>query len=129
MLKAQNITKKYEQLSVLKGVSIEVKKAEIVSIVGSSGAGKSTLLHILGTLDNPDEGEITIDNTNLTKLIENSCYSCSFSTDLLSSSTIRKTVSPVFFIKYFSRANFSIDFTLPITSFSSRVIPRVRLDT
>ena len=68
MLKAQNITKKYEQLAVLKGVSIEVKKAEIVSIVGSSGAGKSTLLHILGTLDQTDSGNISINNQQIDQL-------------------------------------------------------------
>ena len=68
MLKAQNITKKYEQLVVLKGVSIEVKKAEIVSIVGSSGAGKSTLLHILGTLDQADSGTISINNQAIDQL-------------------------------------------------------------
>ncbi len=68
MLKAQNITKKYEQLAVLKGVSIEVKKAEIVSIVGSSGAGKSTLLHILGTLDQADSGTISINNQAIDQL-------------------------------------------------------------
>jgi len=68
MLKAQNINKKYEQLAVLKGVSIEVKKAEIVSIVGSSGAGKSTLLHILGTLDQADSGIISINNQAIDQL-------------------------------------------------------------
>jgi len=68
MLKAQNINKKYEQLAVLKGVSIEVKKAEIVSIVGSSGAGKSTLLHILGTLDQADSGTISINNQAIDQL-------------------------------------------------------------
>ncbi|MEI8073561.1 MAG: ABC transporter ATP-binding protein [Bacteroidota bacterium] len=62
MLKAENITKKYGQLAVLKGVDIAVQKGEIVSIVGSSGAGKSTLLHILGTLDKADSGNIYINN-------------------------------------------------------------------
>lgn len=58
MLKAENISKNYADLTVLKGVNLEIKKGEIVSIVGSSGAGKSTLLHILGTLDSPSSGRV-----------------------------------------------------------------------
>ena len=46
------------ELPVLKGVDLEVKKAEIVAIVGASGVGKSTLLHLLGGLDRPTEGTI-----------------------------------------------------------------------
>ena len=68
MLTAKNIYKNYGQLPVLKGVDIEIKKGEIVSISGSSGAGKSTLLHILGTLDNADKGEIFLDNERIDKL-------------------------------------------------------------
>ncbi|HAN40151.1 MAG TPA: lipoprotein-releasing system ATP-binding protein LolD [Chitinophagaceae bacterium] len=60
MLVARGIKKAYEQVSVLRGVDIEVQKSEIVSIVGSSGAGKSTLLHVLGTLDKADAGSITL---------------------------------------------------------------------
>lgn len=51
MIKAQNIHKYYDDLHVLKGVDLHIKKSEIVSIVGASGAGKTTLLQILGTLD------------------------------------------------------------------------------
>lgn len=58
MLSAKGIVKSFGSLTVLKGVDLEVRTGEIVSIVGSSGAGKSTLLHILGTLDLPDRGEI-----------------------------------------------------------------------
>jgi lipoprotein-releasing system ATP-binding protein len=68
MLNAKGITKNYGALQVLKGVDIEVKAAEIVSITGASGAGKSTLLHILGTLDNSDSGSITMNNENISAL-------------------------------------------------------------
>ncbi|MCF8220338.1 MAG: ABC transporter ATP-binding protein [Crocinitomicaceae bacterium] len=64
MLNAVNLTKKYGELEILKGISLEVNAGEIVSIVGSSGAGKTTLLQILGTLDRPDEGTFTIDGVN-----------------------------------------------------------------
>ncbi|MDH5382084.1 MAG: ATP-binding cassette domain-containing protein, partial [Cyclobacteriaceae bacterium] len=57
MLKGVGVKKSYGNLEVLKGVDIDVKAGEIVSIVGASGAGKSTLLHILGILDRLDEGQ------------------------------------------------------------------------
>jgi len=68
MLKAGNIYKSYGNLEILKGVDLQVKEGEIVSVVGSSGAGKSTLLHILGTLDKPDKGRVWIDGTNVSTL-------------------------------------------------------------
>ncbi|WP_116107882.1 ABC transporter ATP-binding protein [Lewinella sp. IMCC34191] len=60
MLEATNIRKSYGDLDVLRGVDLSIRAAEVVSIVGKSGAGKSTLLHILGTLDRPDTGQLTI---------------------------------------------------------------------
>ncbi len=57
MIEAQNIHKFYDNLHVLKGVDLYIKKSEIVSIVGASGAGKTTLLQILGTLDAFDKSK------------------------------------------------------------------------
>jgi lipoprotein-releasing system ATP-binding protein len=68
MLTATGIRKSYGALQVLKGVDVEIKKGEVVTIVGASGAGKSTLLHILGTLDTPDQGILSINNQNVSML-------------------------------------------------------------
>lgn len=68
MLIANGIHKSYGNLHVLKGVDLEIIQSEIVSIVGSSGAGKSTLLHILGTLDQPDQGQVKMNGVDLLKL-------------------------------------------------------------
>ncbi|MCE2776407.1 MAG: ABC transporter ATP-binding protein [Algoriphagus sp.] len=68
MLIAKGIHKSYGSLEVLKGVDLDISKGEIVSIVGASGAGKSTLLHILGTLDRPDQGQLSLNAENLMQL-------------------------------------------------------------
>ncbi|WP_461790283.1 ABC transporter ATP-binding protein [Pedobacter sp.] len=68
MLQAKGIKKAYGSLSILKGVDFEVAEGEIVSIIGASGAGKSTLLHILGTLDRPDQGFVSLKNTDVSRL-------------------------------------------------------------
>lgn len=65
MIKAQNIHKSFGSLEVLKGVSLNVSPAEVVSIVGPSGAGKTTLLQILGTLSPMDSGSLTINGEQI----------------------------------------------------------------
>ena len=62
MIKAKAIKKSYNSLQVLKGIDLDIKEGEVVSIVGKSGAGKSTLLHILGLLDTFDSGELFLDD-------------------------------------------------------------------
>jgi len=68
ILIAKNIHKYYGSLHVLQGVNLEINAGEIVSMVGPSGSGKSTLLHILGTLDEPAEGEILLKGRALQSL-------------------------------------------------------------
>ena len=65
MIKATNIVKKFNELTVLNDVSIEIMPSEIISIIGASGAGKSTLLQILGGLDNPTSGKIFFDGQEM----------------------------------------------------------------
>ncbi len=66
MIIANNISKSFGNLKILKNINVEIKKGEMVSIVGSSGAGKTTLLQILGTLSKPDSGEIIINDSKIT---------------------------------------------------------------
>ena len=65
MIEVKNIHKSFGDLEVLKGVNLQVKKGEIVAIVGKSGAGKTTLLQIIGTLDRPTSGKVLIDGTDV----------------------------------------------------------------
>lgn len=68
MIQAQNITKSFGSLQVLRGIDLHIKPAEIVAIAGPSGAGKTTLLQILGTLSRPDGGLVIIDHQETGKL-------------------------------------------------------------
>lgn len=70
VLRASGITKTFRggdggTLSILNGVNLEVRRGEMIAIVGASGAGKSTLLHVLGALDRPTRGEVWIDGENV----------------------------------------------------------------
>lgn len=71
MINIQGITKSFSNLQVLKGIDLHIGKGEIVSIVGPSGAGKTTLLQIIGTLDRPDSGSVTVDGINVSGLSTN----------------------------------------------------------
>ncbi len=68
LIEVRNLHKAFGTLEVLKGINMEVKKGEIVSIIGKSGAGKSTLLQIIGTLDTPTSGTVLIDGIEVLKL-------------------------------------------------------------
>ena len=70
MINANNIHLNYGDLKVLKGVNIEIKKGEFISIVGESGAGKTTLLNILGSLEKPSRGSVKINGNEITELSE-----------------------------------------------------------
>jgi lipoprotein-releasing system ATP-binding protein len=70
MIHVNDVHKSYGSVEVLKGITLEIKKGEIVAIVGKSGAGKTTLLQIIGTLLRPDKGNIEINQVQVTSLSE-----------------------------------------------------------
>jgi len=68
LLVAKDIWKQYGPVSVLKGVSLEVNRGELVSIVGPSGAGKSTLLYIVSSLEKADKGQVFFEGQDITTI-------------------------------------------------------------
>ncbi|MCR4436043.1 MAG: amino acid ABC transporter ATP-binding protein [Clostridiales bacterium] len=66
MIRVENIYKKFGNLEVLKGISLEIKKGEVVGIIGPSGSGKSTLLRCINLLEYPTSGKIYIKDTDIT---------------------------------------------------------------
>lgn len=71
MIHAKGIKKSFGEVEVLRGIDLDIQKEEFVSIVGASGAGKTTLLQIIGTLDRPDAGSLTVDGTDVLSLKAN----------------------------------------------------------
>lgn len=71
MIHAKGIKKSFGEVEVLKGIDLDIQKEEFVSIVGASGAGKTTLLQIIGTLDRPDAGSLTVDGIDVLSLKAN----------------------------------------------------------
>ena len=71
MLKLSDIHFSYAETQVLKGINLDVRKGEIISIVGASGAGKTTLLHILGTLEKAKSGNYLINDKSVLNLNPN----------------------------------------------------------
>lgn len=68
MIDIQGVTKSFGNLQVLKGIDLYIDRGEVVSIVGPSGAGKTTLLQIIGTLDQPDDGQVKVNDILLNGL-------------------------------------------------------------
>ena len=70
MISIKNIYKSYGKLQVLRGVSLEINRGEVVAVAGPSGAGKTTLLQIVGTLDRADSGSVVYDGVDVLALKE-----------------------------------------------------------
>ncbi|MDH4221564.1 MAG: ATP-binding cassette domain-containing protein, partial [Candidatus Bathyarchaeota archaeon] len=75
LLEAKGLKKTYRMgrvlVSALQGTTFDVAEGEFVAVFGPSGSGKSTLLHVLGGLDRPDEGEVSVDGVSLSTLNDN----------------------------------------------------------
>ncbi len=71
MIAVRDLYKNFGSVEVLKGISLNIKRGEVVSVVGPSGAGKTTLLQILGTLSRPNKGEVIVDKTAVNSLGDN----------------------------------------------------------
>lgn len=78
LIKVNNLKKSFftpaGELKILKGIDLEIKRGEMVAIVGASGVGKSTFLHILGTLDRPTEGKVILEGLDLFSLSERELF-------------------------------------------------------
>ena len=70
LIKVDSLEKSFGKVEVLKGINIDIKKGEVVVVIGPSGSGKSTLLHLLGGVDKPDSGKVYIDGTDIYSLNE-----------------------------------------------------------
>jgi putative ABC transport system ATP-binding protein len=75
MIKLQNVSKSYflgdEEVKAVKNISLTIKEKEFIGILGSSGSGKSTLMHLIGLLETPTEGKITLEDKDISKLSDN----------------------------------------------------------
>ncbi|HBX40465.1 MAG TPA: glutamine ABC transporter ATP-binding protein, partial [Marinobacter adhaerens] len=65
MISVQNVHKSFGDLEVLKGVSLDVKKGEVVSVIGGSGSGKSTLLYCINAIEPINKGKILVDDVDV----------------------------------------------------------------
>jgi putative ABC transport system ATP-binding protein len=70
MIKLEGVVKYYGDNKVLKGINLDVRKGEFISIMGSSGSGKSTLLNIIGGMDRPEDGKVVIDGKDISSYRE-----------------------------------------------------------
>jgi len=110
MLKIRNLESGYGNLKVLKGLSLHVKKGEIVTIIGANGAGKSTLLNTLASLVKPSHGEILLQGINITGsfpnfIVKNGCVLVPEGRQLYPSMTVRENLILGAYTLYRKREN------------------------